>query len=264
MFERHREREQAESRALLHDALTSMLAIVDGKGAPQTPVMLQRGERATYVIEGAGLFETRHDTGHWEGRSAGVSVPVTGSVRVRVGQSRGHYVQGAEAPTIIDTGTITFTTARVVFLGGRYTREWDFAKVLGIQHFTDQPWTAIQVSGRQKTSGFTYPGLQPALVHARLDLAVDLHEGHADQARAALVQQLAELDAALAPAAPATTPQPLPATAPVAQAPAAQAPVAGGTPPPPPQAPACWAPDPWRQHRWRWWDGASWTSYTSD
>ncbi len=100
------------------------------------------------------------------GPLAGVSVPVGGRVRVRVGQSRGHYVQGTETPTIIDTGTVTFTTQRIVFLGERWTREWNFAHLLGIQHFTNQPWTAIQVANRQKTSGFTYQGLRPDLVHA--------------------------------------------------------------------------------------------------
>jgi hypothetical protein len=53
----------------------------------------------------------------------------------------------------IDTGVAHFTTHRVVFVGGKQTREWDFAKLLGT---TEQPGglrLMISVSNRQKTSG---------------------------------------------------------------------------------------------------------------
>lgn len=37
-----------------------------------------------------------------------------------------------------------------------------------------------------------------------------------------------------------------------------------GTPSPQWAAAPRWATDPWGEHRWRWWDGANWTSQTSD
>jgi hypothetical protein len=60
----------------------------------------------------------------------------------------GHFVLGKEAPTPVDTGVATITNQRIVFQGPLQTREWDYAKLLGYQHFDSPPWTAIQVSNR--------------------------------------------------------------------------------------------------------------------
>ena len=190
MFEKHKAAKAAAELALVRATLTAMISAVQGRAAPDTPLMLMPGERAIYRIDGAGLFEARRGPGQWQGRSSGVSVPVGLGVRFRVGQSRGHYVQGAETPTIIDTGTVTFTDHRVVFLGAKWTREWSFDKLLGIQHFAGRPWTAIQVSNRQKTSGFTYQRVNPEFVHAWLDLAVNLHNGQQTELLQQLTQQL--------------------------------------------------------------------------
>ena len=119
----------------------------------------------------------RHKSGHWSGRSAGFSVPVTDGIRFRVGKSAGTYVQGEEKPTIIDTGDISFTTQRVVFQGGKYTREWLFSKLVGVVHDANQPCTAIQVSNREKTSGIVYAGLSPEIVRLKLEVAVAIFNG---------------------------------------------------------------------------------------
>ncbi|HET9076456.1 MAG TPA: DUF2510 domain-containing protein [Acidimicrobiales bacterium] len=293
MFERHKAAKAAAETEKLRAALTAMIAVAEGRGGPDTPLHTAPGERVVYRIDGAGLFETRRGPGQWSGRSSGVSVPVGMGVRLRVGQSRGHYVQGQEAPTVIDTGTVTFTSGRVVFLGARYTREWDFPKVLGIEHDTGAARTAIQVSNRQKTSGFTYPGLRPDLVAAWLDLAMALGEGHGDEVLDQLRTQLrqiapppasdparpAEVPVGRSGAEPEPEPEPLPEPAPqpvvgpfpepapqpvaaapqpVATAPLPQAPTGPVGPPP------AWYPDPSGAHRLRWWDGFRWTAHTAD
>ncbi len=38
----------------------------------------------------------------------------------------------------------------------------------------------------------------------------------------------------------------------------------GGWEPAPAVSPPGWHPDPSGQHRWRWWDGSSWSSHTSE
>jgi hypothetical protein len=255
LFEKRKAAKQAAAKAAVRQELEWMLRSALGEADADTPVILKPGEHATYVIRGAGLFEPRRGPGHWTGGSSGFSVPVGGSrTRFRVGATRGHYVQGAEAPTIIDTGTVTFTDRRVIFTGGKYTREWSFAKLVGIQHFSKQPWTAIHVSNREKTSGFTYKGLRPEFIHARLELAVGLYQGERDEIVRQLRDQLAELSpsdegADQVPTSSGKEPEKVPE------------PVGAPTSDLPPPA---WAPDPTGQHRLRWWDGRQWTDHTSD
>jgi hypothetical protein len=126
-------------------------------------------------------------------------------IRYRVGETHGTYVQGDEHPTPIDTGTFSITTTRAVFVGPKQTREWAWAKLLGITHEQDAPWTAIAVSNRQKTSGVAYDQPNSELVRFYLDLAVAI----ANDDRERLIQQLTtELDALLPllPAPPTTAP----------------------------------------------------------
>jgi hypothetical protein len=93
-------------------------------------------------------------------------------VRWHVGGTRGHTVQGEERPTPIDSGTVTITDQRVVFQGAKQAREWDYTKLLGYQHDPRLPWTAIQVSNRQKVSGVLYDNEHAEEFHFRLALAL--------------------------------------------------------------------------------------------
>lgn len=204
VFEKRKAAKAAAETELLRSTLTAMIAVGEGRASPETPLRLVPRERAVYRLDRAGLFETRRGSGQWSGRSSGVSIPVGLGIRVRTGQSRGHYVQGAESPTVIDTGTVTFTDQRVVFLGSKYTRVWDFSKLLGIEHNARAKQTAIQVSNREKTSGFTYPAWRSDLVAAWLELALALGNGDQAEALGQLKQQLQ----AVAPPPPSLATQP--------------------------------------------------------
>ena len=59
----------------------------------------------------------------------------------------------------IDTGVAHYTTHRVVFVGGKQTREWDFAKLLGTTEQSGGLRLMISVSNRQKTSGLASPSV---------------------------------------------------------------------------------------------------------
>jgi hypothetical protein len=268
MFEKRKTAKLAAEQALVREQLEHMIHDVERQVEAETPLVLAPQEWATYAIRGAGLFEPRRGPGHWAGRSTGVSVATGGGTRFRIGATRGHYVQGAETPTTIDTGTVTFTDRRIVFLGARYTREWPFAKLVGIEHFSNRPWTAIQVSNRQRTSGFTYTGLRPEFVRARLEIALGLYQGKRDEILRQLGEQLAELappvrdePADLQPADQQLPPvTPAPAAPPGAPSSSPAAPPAAPIAPPPPT----WAPDPSGQHRLRWWDGRQWTNHIAD
>jgi hypothetical protein len=139
---------------------------------PDMALELHRDERLFYAFTGAGLIEPRRLPGHWQGGYSGFSFRVARGVRWHVGGTRGHYVAGAEVPTPIDTGVASITDQRVVFQGNKQSREWLFAKLLGYQHGTDLPWTAIQVANRQTVSGILYDREHAEQFHFRLALAL--------------------------------------------------------------------------------------------
>jgi hypothetical protein len=252
--------EQAAQKAQLRTAITNLIALAGGQEEkdPDWPLVLKPGERLFSTLTGGGLFEPRREPGHWSGRSAGVSVPTgVAGIRVRVGKSAGTYVQGDEKPTIIDTGNASITTERVVFQGNKYTREWDYSKLIGIIHYSDQPATAIQVSNRQKTSGIVYAGVgSTEPIRLALTVAVAVFNGETDETIEELKAELAQLDAASAPATPPDSPK------------EGEPPVAPGTASeheqPPPTPPPMWAKDPTGRHEFRYWDGGRWTDYVAD
>jgi Protein of unknown function (DUF2510) len=274
---------EARTQAELRDAVVKLIALAEGQDEPDPdwPLVLRHGERLFSEIRGAGLFEPRREAGHWEGRSAGVSVPVGDTrLRVRVGKSAGTYVQGVEKPTVIDTGNASISSQRVVFQGDKYTREWDYSKLIGVVHYSDHPATAIQVSNREKTSGIVYAGVASTEpLRLAMTVAIALYNGERDQTLEELRTELAKLDAgpqavpaaAAAGAAPARPPSVQPSDAgPLSsgthQGASAASPNSTGaaaesspaTPPP------VWAADPYRRHQYRYWDGTRWTDYVAD
>ena len=253
---------QARAQAELRSAISDLIDIAGGGSAQAEdwPLILNPGERLVYGITDAGLFEPRREPGHWSGRSAGFSVPVGDGIRMRIGKSAGTYVQGDETPTIIDHGDVSFTTQRVVFQGGKYTREWLFSKLLGVMHYAGQPWTAIQVSNRQKTSGIVYASLSPDAVRLRLAVAVAIGHGESQEVTKELRDELAAMDLGSSSGAPPTgSPESGPPAKPVESvSDGANAPIPASLPPP------AWATDPTGRHQLRYWDGKAWTDYVAD
>lgn len=207
MFERHKQK-KAEERyeaELSHwreqrDVYERLLCIAETYIGEQTDeILLKPGELRIAQVADADLIETRRGPGHWEGRSSGVSVPVGSlagrSVRYRVGASRGTYMQGQPAATVIDTGTVYITNKRMIFEGARQTRECLFDKLLGVQHDDQSGQTTVSVANRQKPTTIRVgPGLSGQFKFW-LDLALAHYRGNVDDFVARLKQELAELDA---------------------------------------------------------------------
>jgi hypothetical protein len=275
---------KAHDEALLRQAVVNLIALAEGQDStdPDWPLMLRHGERLVSTVQGCGLFEPRRGAGHWQGRSAGVSIPVPDTrLRVRLGKSAGTFVQGAETPTVIDTGNASLTTQRVVFQGDKYTREWEFSKLVGVIHYADKPATAIQVSNRQKTSGIVYPGPSPEPLRLAMTVAIAIFQGEVEETITELRAELAKLDAVAPPgpggsgAAPAASASRQEANAPPTtsiegqdQNTTALPDVTQGEPSEQsdssPLLPPSWAADPTGRHQWRYWDGKTWTDYVGD
>ena len=143
----------------------------------QTGVLLETDETPYMVLKGAMLIEVRRDRGHYEGGTQGFSVRLSKGVTYRVAGHKGAYVPGEEEPFKIDEGMVVITNRRVIFQGPSQTREWDFDKLIGMQHDDERPWTAIHVRNRQKVSGVGYGDRLTPHVRLRLDLAVADYQG---------------------------------------------------------------------------------------
>jgi hypothetical protein len=183
--------ERNEYAGLLHTAMTF-------RGTGANDLMLAPGEVVFYKVTGTSLVEDRRGAGHYQGHSAGFSVPLASigghAVRYRVGASKGHYVQGAMKPTAIDTGTVYITNKRVIFQGSRQTRECAFAKLIGFRHDPAQGSTTLSVSNRQKPTTIHYGPKLSGSFDFRLDLALAHFKGTVDQLVRQLQDELARID----------------------------------------------------------------------
>lgn len=134
-------------------------------------VMLKKGEIAYLVMHGVGMIEPRRGPTKWVGGSQGVSFKISKNMRYRVGQTRGHVVQGEEKPTVIDTGLGVVTNQRMIFVGSKRTTEWTYSKLLGFSLEGDS-MAIFNVSNRQKASGFAYSPEFDTMVDAIVSAAI--------------------------------------------------------------------------------------------
>ena len=139
--------------------------------------IIQPDERLYGVFVNAMLIEPRRAPGHYAGTSAGLSFRLAKGVQYRVGQQRGVFQPGPESPTVIDHGDLAITTRRVIFRGLKQSREWEFGKLLGVEHAKDGSWSALSLRNRQKTSGFGYSADIADAVRFRFELALSTYRG---------------------------------------------------------------------------------------
>ena len=123
------------------------------------PFPLRHGEKYVLSLSDQQLVEARR----------GTRVSTRSTDAFTVGLAKGFYYTAAAGKSVspepgdelkhIDSGVAHFTTHRVVFVGSKQTREWEFAKLLGT---TEEPGglrLMISVSNRQKTSGLASPSI---------------------------------------------------------------------------------------------------------
>src|SRR5438067_4871908 len=104
------------------------------RGRTSDSVVLKRDELLFFELPRVSLVEVQRGQGHYVGGYSGFSFRVAKGIRYSVGGTRGTYVPGAEQHKVTDEGSVAITNQRVVFQGSRNSREWAFAKMLGIQH----------------------------------------------------------------------------------------------------------------------------------
>ena len=139
--------------------------------------ILGKGERLYGIVDDAQLVEVKHAKGHYRYGGTSMRFRVAKGVSLGAGGGRGSFVPGPEGPTSIDQGRAAITNTRVLFHGPRQSREWDFAKLTGIDHAADGSWTALTVTNRQTTSGLGYPSGAADEVRFHMTLALAQFQG---------------------------------------------------------------------------------------
>ncbi len=272
MFEDHKAKRAAkEYEAALaawqveRDAQADLVNTAEtSRGSGADSIMLKAGEAVFATVTNSSLVEERRGPGHYQGHSQGVSIPIAHfggrSVRYRVGVNKGHYVSGTPTPTAIDTGTTFITNQRVIFQGGKQTRECAYAKLIGFEHDDNAGSTTLSVSNRQKPTTIHYgPGIA-GWFDFRLDLGLAHYKGTVAELVTELQNGLDEIDKNRPPEPARIAPTP-----PTAMTPSPGAPGAPAAPEAPlPTVNAGWYADPWKLAALRWWDGTRWTGDVHD
>jgi hypothetical protein len=174
------------------NALTKLITVFtaasNGEDSVPNTMMQKPGENTLWSAP-AIFHEVGREPSRYVGGSTGVSVPIGGGVRFKVGAQRGALVPGAELQMDKDQGIVMLTTERLIFVGPLKTQEWDFDKLLMLSTTDDESDYFINVSNRQKTSGVRFDPVTGREFNRFLGSAAAAHEHGYEE----LLKELAKL-----------------------------------------------------------------------
>jgi hypothetical protein len=129
-------------------------ALAESKEGPKNiSLAVRKDERALFALYNASLVEYASTGSTFTSTNLGVSVPLFGRVRGELGGSQGSITKNPDVLTTVDTGTVVYTTQRIIFTGTRLVRDWEFEKVLNLDLGDNGSSVRIAVSNRGTTSG---------------------------------------------------------------------------------------------------------------
>jgi hypothetical protein len=149
----------------------SIAKINDGRLDELDPGMsrlMPKREEKIHLETGAALMKEVIDR-EFRGGSHGVSIPIAKGVRHRTSSFRGRSVVIGSHLEPADDGAIIVTSTRVVFMGARKTIDTPYAKLTGLDAFTDG--IRIHASNRQTAPLFRV-GIDGQVVAATIQAAV--------------------------------------------------------------------------------------------
>jgi hypothetical protein len=162
------QRDDSELRQMLA-AAQDFHGMAPEQGPPS--ISLRRGEALYWAAPTARMVEVRYQ-------------PVLSGPAYQdfsLAQLRGPFTAALPGQTTVaDLGPVAVTNQRVIFQGSRRTREWAFAKLVGLAHDAKASRTLMQVTNRKKVSGLL---LDPAAVAGfRFNLTLAFADGAGDRA----------------------------------------------------------------------------------
>ncbi len=144
-----------EDMATLKKLITVFTDAAAGKDSVPNTLMQKPGEITLWSATGI-FHETGRTPSQYVGGSSGVSIPIGGGIRFRVGAMKGQVIPGQELQVDKDQGVVMLTTERLIFSGPMHSREWNFDKLLHLSTTDDDSDYFISVSNRQKSSGVRF------------------------------------------------------------------------------------------------------------
>lgn len=144
-----------EDCATLEKIIAAITAASKGEDSVPNTLMQAPGEHTLWSATGI-FHETGRKPSQYIGGSTGVSIPVVGGVRFKVGAQRGTIIPGAEMQMDKDQGVVMLTNERLVFTGPVKSQEWKFDKLLMLSTTPDESDYFISVSNRKSTSGVRF------------------------------------------------------------------------------------------------------------
>ena len=144
-----------EDANTLEKLITVFTAASKGEDAISNTLTQKAGEHTLWSASGI-FHEAGRTPSQYVGGSSGVSIPVGGGIRFRVGAMRGQVIPGEELQIDKDQGVVMLTTDRLIFTGPIKTQQWDFDKLLMASCTDDESDYFLSVSNRQKTSGVKF------------------------------------------------------------------------------------------------------------
>jgi hypothetical protein len=133
-----------------------------GKNMPlpsEAAFALRHGEEFVMTLKDVSLAEGRRAPRVTTRRTDALTLALAKGVYYTAAGGKSISPEPDELISEIDTGTATFTTHRVVFVGSKHNREWDFAKLLGATEGARGLRVMFAVSNRQKMSGIAHASI---------------------------------------------------------------------------------------------------------
>jgi hypothetical protein len=133
-----------------------------GKNMPlpsEASFALRHGEEFVMTLKDVSLAEGRRAPRVTSRRTDALTLALAKGVYYTAAGGKSISPEPDELISEIDTGNATFTTHRVVFVGSKQNREWDFAKLLGATEGARGLRVMFAVSNRQKMSGIAHASI---------------------------------------------------------------------------------------------------------
>ena len=196
------------------DCLRKIIEVItaasNGEDSVPNTLMQKAGEHTLWSATGI-FHETGRTASQYVGGSTGVSIPIGGGIRFRVGAMKGQVIPGEELQVDKDQGVVMLTTERLIFSGPTHSREWNFDKLLHLSTTDDDSDYFISVSNRQKSSGVRFDPTTGREFNRFLGSATAAHEHGVD----ALLKELKSLEKEALKLEPQLTPPSAPALDPI-------------------------------------------------
>ncbi|MCF8522730.1 MAG: hypothetical protein K9G08_03075 [Pontimonas sp.] len=156
---------------------------------------LRHGEEFVMNLKDVSLAEGRRAPRVTTRRTDALTLALAKGVYYTAAGGKSISPEPDELISEIDTGTATFTTHRVVFVGSKQTREWDFAKLLGATEGAGGLRVMFAVSNRQKMSGIAQASIDQIAPGLAYQITMGAREDGWETARNMCLKGALEIEA---------------------------------------------------------------------